>query len=417
MQSNGSRSATKAIFATFVTLLLALAITPQLAQAQKFKVLHRFNGSNGAYPTGGLIRDSAGNFYGMTSQGGSSKTCPYGCGTVFRLTPTGKETVLYSFTGKNGDGEYPASLESPYRDAGGNIYGTTYDGGDFSTCSGYGCGVVFKLSKKGRETVLHTFGRGTDGLSPGSGVVLDAQGNIYGTTEFGGANNGGTLFEVAKGGGYSILHSFDFPGEGTDGSEPVGPLIIDSSGNLYGTTTGGGDFGCGTIFGWDATGNYTIFFGFPCGSGGGDPLGQLLMDSAGNFYGTTKAGGNGGCFDGGGCGVVFKVDSTGAETVLYTFSGGADGRYPFAGVVMDSSGNLYGTTINGGSAGYGVAFKLDPSRNETVLHNFADGSDGGFPDGLIMNPAGRIYGLAAGGGNPKCQEGCGVVFTVTPSSR
>ena len=417
MRSQKPCSTAKAIFATFIIFLLALAFATPPAQAQKFKVLHTFKGSDGAYPTGSLIRDSTGNFYGMTNEGGSSKTCLHGCGTVFRLAPSRDETVLYSFRGKKGDGNYPSSLESPFRDAAGNIYGTTYDGGDLKTCDGYGCGVVFKLDKKGNEAILHKFGNGTDGLEPGSGVVLDAEGNLYGTTEAGGANNGGTLYEVAKGGAYSILHSFDFPGLGTDGSIPVGGLTEDSSGNLYGTTVAGGDSGCGTVFTWNTSGTEAILFSFPCGPGGDGPYGQLLMDNAGNFYGTTKVGGNSGCFDGGGCGVVFKLDSVFAETVLYTFTGGADGEYPFAGLVMDAAGNLYGTTINGGNAGIGVVFEVDPIGDETVLHSFTGGSDGSFPGGLFRGANGDLFGLASSGGNPRCQNGCGTVFRITPSSR
>jgi uncharacterized repeat protein (TIGR03803 family) len=416
MRSKKPFSAGKPTSAIFIMLLLASAIVPTQAQAQKFEVLHTFHGRDGAYPTGGLIRDSAGNFYGITDEGGTSKGCPHGCGTVFELSNSGKEIVLYSFTGKNGDGKYPASEGSPVRDAAGNIYGTTFAGGDLTKC-GDGCGVVFKVNKEGKETILHIFGKGTDGYEPFSGLFLDAKGRLYGTTEGGGANNGGTIFKIAKGGAYSILHSFDFPGMGTDGADPVGPLILDSLGNLYGTTIAGGQNDCGTIFKLDTGGSETVFYSFPCGSGGDGPIGKLLVDGSGNLYGTTKVGGNSGCFNGGGCGVVFKVDSSATETVLYTFSGGTDGRYPFAGLVMDSSGNLYGTTINGGKAGVGVAFKVDTGDNETVLHDFTGGSDGGFPGDLLRGPAGNLYGVAAGGGSPNCQGGCGTVFRITPSSQ
>jgi len=411
MRSKKPFPAGKPIFVIFITLLLVSSIVPTHAQAQKFKVLHTFHGKDGAYPTGGLIRDSDGNFYGITNEGGTSKGCPHGCGTAFEFASSGKETVLYSFTGKNGDGEYPASWVSPVRDAAGNVYGTTSSGGDLTEC-GDGCGVVFELNKEDKETILHIFGKGTDGAEPTSGLIRDAHGNLYGTTEIGGANNGGTLFRITKGGAYSILHSFDFPGMGTDGADPVGPMTQDLSGNLYGTTVAGGENDCGTIFKLDTHKKETVFFSFPCGPGGDGPYGQLLVDSAGNIYGTTKVGGNSGCFDGGGCGVVFKVDSSGTESVLYTFSGGSDGGYPFAGLVKDAAGDLYGTTINGGDAGVGVVFELEASGNETVLHSFTGGSDGSFPGDLFMNSTGNLYGLASGGGNAKCQDGCGTLFRI-----
>ena len=414
MRSKKPFSAGNPAFVIFITLLLASTVVPAQTQAIKFKVIHTFKGSDGAYPTGGLIRDSEGNFYGMTDEGGSSKGCPHGCGTVFELADSGKETVLYSFTGKDGDGEYPASWVSPVRDSAGNIYGTTFDGGDLTTCDGVGCGIVFKLNKEGKETILHTFGKGKDGGEPASGLIEDAHGNLYGTTQIGGTNNGGTLFRITKAGAYSILHNFDFPGMGVDGAEPIAPMTQDLSGNLYGTTLAGGQNDCGTIFKLDTNKKETVFFSFPCGSGGDGPYGQLLVDSAGNVYGTTKVGGNSGCFDGGGCGVVFKVDSSGTETVLYAFSGGSDGRYPFAGLVRDASGDLYGTTINGGDAGLGVVFKLDASGNETVLHSFTGESDGSFPRDLFMNSIGDLYGVAGGGGSLKCQEGCGTLFRINP---
>src|SRR5271166_57287 len=176
MRSENPFSAGKPAFAIFITLLLA-CIAPTPAQARKFKVLHTFKGNDGAYPTGGLIRDSAGNFYGITGEGGNSRGCPHGCGAVFKIAKGGKETVLYSFTDRKGDGKYPASLVSLVRDAAGNLYGTTFAGGDLTTCSGYGCGIAFTIDKSGKETILHTFGHGADGSQPGSGLARDKAGN------------------------------------------------------------------------------------------------------------------------------------------------------------------------------------------------------------------------------------------------
>jgi uncharacterized repeat protein (TIGR03803 family) len=400
--------------AVFALWLIVAGVSAQPAEAQKFEVLHTFHGRDGAYPTGGLIVDTAGNFYGVTDEGGTSNGCPHGCGTVFTLAKNGKETVLYSFTGKNGDGKYPASLESLTRDAAGNLYGTTFEGGDPTTCSGLGCGIVFKLDQNGKETVLHIFGHGKDGLEPASGLVRDAAGNLYGTTEGGGVNNVGTVFKINKTGKYTAVYSFR---GGRDGNAPVGGLIRDSAGNLYGTTFYGGGgctFGCGTVFKLDSKGNETVLYRFTDGADGGFPVGRLLRDAAGNLYGTASGGGNFGCFDGEGCGVVFKLDTTNGESVLYTFTGGADGEHPHAGLVRHSSGNLYGTTLDGGNSGWGVVFKLDTMGTETVLHSFGSGSDGAFPLGLLRDAAGNLYGVAEGGGNLSCQGGCGTVFEVTP---
>ncbi len=419
MQSKRVYSATKAFFAISVIFLLAATLAIQPAQAKtKFKVLHRFNGLDGAYPTGALIRDSAGDFYGITSEGGTSKACPNGCGTLFKLFQSGVETVRYSFTGKK-HGNYPANGMSPVQDAAGNIYGTTYDGGDLTTCDGFGCGIIFKVDKRGSETILHTFGKGTDGGQPASGLVRDSNGNLYGTTESGGANNGGTVFELDRSGNYSLLYSFAFSG-GSDGSVPVGGLVRDPAGNLYGTTLYGGGgctFGCGTVFEINTDGDESILYRFTGGTDGAFPAAGLLRDKAGNLYGTASAGGNSGCFNGEGCGVVFKLDTSGGENVLYSFTGGTDGKYPFSVLVMDESGNLYGTTINGGRAGVGAVFKVNASGSEAVLHSFSGGSDGSFPRDLLRDSVGDLYGLAGGGGNTACQSGCGTVFRISPSVR
>lgn len=169
------------------------------------------------------------------------------------------------------------------------------------------------------------------------------------------------------------------------------------------------------MFKVDSKGNETVLYRFTDGADGGFPVGRLLRDAAGNLYGTASGGGNFGCFNGAGCGVVFKLDTILRETVLYTFSGGVDGEYPYAGLVRDFSGNLYGTTLDGGSAGWGVVFKLDTMGAETVLHSFGGGSDGAYPPGnLLRDSAGNLYGVAGGGGNLSCQGGCGTVFEVTP---
>lgn len=282
-------------------------------------------------------------------------------------------------------------------------------------------------------TVLYNFSynsvTGTP-AGPLSGFVADQAGNLYGTTEYGGTSDLGTVYELLAP-DYSrtlVLHSFR---GGVDGETPQGPVVRHSAGDLYGTTTfgaGSGCYGgCGIVFGIDAKGIEHILHTFTGGADGGEPVGGLVPDSAGNLYGTTALGGVANGCGGYGCGVVFKVDRSGNETVLYTFTGGADGGEPYAGLIRDGAGNLYGTTEVGGDLacpdavpGCGVVFKLDPSGNQTVLYSFTGSADGGGPGGgtLVLDSSGNLYGTATfGGSNPSCTytRGCGVVYQVSPA--
>jgi uncharacterized repeat protein (TIGR03803 family) len=417
-----------------VMLLLAVAATPW-AQAQ-YEVLYRFHGktkADGATPGAGVILDAAGNLYGTTEYGGDINCFPeVGCGVVFKLNPgTGEETVLYTFTGAT-DGAGPnAGL---IRDAAGNLYGTTPEGGHLN-CQALqdlphpkGCGVVFKLDTTGKETVLHSFTGGGDGGVPEANVIRDAAGNLYGTTE-GGGDCCGVVFKLNPDTGEeTVLYAFT---GGTDGGLPLAGVIQDAAGNLYGATVNRGDLncfppnGCGVVFRLDSTGKETALYAFTGGADGAFPFAGVIQDTAGNLYGTTENGGDLTCIVTLGCGVVFRLDTTGKETVLYTFTGGADGGLPAAGVIRDAAGNLYGTTQNGGDLtcgapyGCGVVFKLDTTGKETVLHTFTGGVDGAFPGGLNQDAAGNLYGTTAGGGDPNCSSfvyssGCGVVFKLTP---
>jgi uncharacterized repeat protein (TIGR03803 family) len=245
-------------------------------------VLYTFDGtSTGGFPFAGVIRDSAGNLYGTTASGGD-----FGLGTVFKLDSNRQETLLYSFTG-GADGSEPAS--GPLvQDTEGDLYGTTGSGGDLSSCPPFGCGVVFKLDATGKETVLHTFGGGTDGAAP-SGLVLDPSGSFYGTTSRGGdlaCNSGGgcgTVFKVDRSGSYSVLHSFT--GSPNDGNAPAS-LVEDAEGNLYGVTEGGGKFDRGAVFKLDTKGSEELLHSFPHP---GIPT-SLILDKAGDLYGTTEYG-------------------------------------------------------------------------------------------------------------------------------
>ena len=238
-------------------------------------------------------------------------------------------------------------------------------------------------------------------------MVQDSADNLYGTTPDGGASDAGVVFKVAKHGKETVLYSFT---GGDDGGNPFAGLIRDSAGNLYGTTTYGGDlkcnngYGCGTVFKLGKTGKETVLYSFTESPDGAYPYAGLVRDTKGNLYGTTFFGGASGA------GTVFKVDKTGKETVLYSFTGGSDGKYPYAGLLRDTKGNLYGTTEYGGASSNGTLFKLDTSGTETVLHSFTGGSDGGLPiAGLILDASGNLYGAAQSGG-----DGGGTVFELTP---
>jgi uncharacterized repeat protein (TIGR03803 family) len=385
-------------------------------------VLYSFPGaSDGNSPHAGVIGDGAGNLYGTTAYGGTvAQSCGpsavAGCGVVFKLAPTGHETVLHSFTGGTDGGVPQAGLS---RDSAGNLYGnTSYGGIATGVCAPYGCGVIFRLAPTERETLLYSFTGGSDGANPGGGLIGDLAGNLYGAAGNGGITTGvcmpagcGVVFKLDPAGHETVLYTF--AGQ-PDGSNPWGGVIRDSAGNLYGTTqNGGASGGGGTVFKLDPTGHETVLYSFTGGaSDGGNPQG-VIRDSAGNLYGTTPRGLIGcspilGCFYTGG--TVFKVDPSGHMTVLHAFTGGADGGIPQAGVIRDLAGNLYGTAGNAGPVGGGVVFKLDPTGRYTVVWGFG-GSDGSGPSGsLILDSAGNLYGTTVNGG----PANAGVVYRIKP---
>ena len=332
-----------------------------------------------------------------------------GHGVVFLVTASNQERVQYKFTGGADGGSPQAGL---IRDSSGNFYGTAYSGG------ASGDGVVFKLSALRKETVLHSFS-GADGSHPAASLVRDKAGNFYGTTFYGGtaACGCGTVFKLDTAGTETVLYSFT---GGADGKFPAGRLLLDSAGNLYGTASDGGivncgrfaSHGCGAVFKVDPSGSQTVLYSFTGNGDGGQPHAGLIRDSSGSSYGTTFSAGDlsRNCALNNGCGVVFKLSATGQETALYTFTNGADGANPAADLVRDSAGNLYGTTKLGG-ASYGVVFKVDPSGAETPLHTFS-GNGAGPVAGLIRDSAGNLYGTTALGGAGNSAEG--VVFKLTP---
>ncbi|MGD0190879.1 MAG: choice-of-anchor tandem repeat GloVer-containing protein [Rhizomicrobium sp.] len=406
---------------SFVLIAMSMLCGNLAANAAE-KVLHIFKGGkDGAVPFGGFIADNNGTLYGTTAGGG--RGCKSGgCGTVFSLSPSGKERVLYAFKGgADGAGPYDSSL---LMDQAGNLYGTTIEGGG-CTQQPLGCGTVFKLAPNGTETVLYAFQGGSDGYLPIGGVIADNNGDLFGTTGDGGSYNGecagtgcGTVFEVQPNGNKITLYTFQ---GGSDGAGPDGGLVADTSGNLYGTTSTGGtvggacsdQYGCGTVFKIAPDGTETVLYTFQGGSDGWEPEAGLITDNAGNMYGTTYAGGDNDV------GTVFEITPSGAEAVFYSFGGGSDGANPRAALTIDGSGNLYGTTWIGGdakckkgkngTAGCGTVFKLAPDGTESVLYAFAGQSaSGAFPVAPVLLQGSDLYGTTNGGGN----HNNGVAFSV-----
>jgi len=390
------------------------------ARGQTLTVLHSFGAEHdGYFPDSGVILDASGNVYGETPEGGNQACFGFGCGILFEVTPGGSETILYTFPHEQKN--WPTG--GLIWDSQGNLYGTA-EGLDDVGQNIYG--GVFELAPGGNLTWLALFSSQQNGYHPKSGVILDAQGNLYGATSGGGGFDLGTIFKLAAGGKKSkrqetILHTFT---GGSDGACPETGLIRDGEGNLYGTTAFGGGSGCyfgdgcGTVFKVSAEGEESVLYRFTGEADGEDPQGPLVLDSEGNLYGTANGGGDFSCGEVLGCGTVFELASDGTFTVLYAFTGEPDGAVPFAGLIMDAQGNLYGTTQMGGEYNAGTVFELTPSGTETVLYSFTGGVDGGLPESvLVFDGQGNLYGTTRKGG-VYCQNpyvgGCGTVFKLTP---
>ena len=415
-----------------VTALMLLSAS--VAWSSSVKLLYEFSGRNGRGPSSNLVTDAAGNAYGTVAFGGQSQA-----GGVYQFSPTSGYHAIYGFSGP--DGRQPQG--NLVMDTAGNFYGTTIYGGAYkSGCNNQGCGVVFRLSppKNGgawTETVLYSFSGGDDGANPQAGVILDSAGNLYGTTEFGGSNGLGTVFEVspAQGGTWTeivILSVFE-------GLSPLGSLVFDDAGNLFGTTGSSGPQGGGTVFGLSpgpgGTWTYTLvyaFDGFNGSQDGDGPGAGLIFDNAGNLCGTTEYGGKyrqGGNF---GYGTVFELspnfDGTWTESILYSFAGGSDGAVPQTALAFDPAGNLYGTTLQGGSGGFsclgngcGTVFALVPDGqggwNKRSFHLPGDGHLGVFPSvpGPPLVKNGRVYVTTNDAANQaQCSGTCGTILQFTP---
>ncbi len=410
----GTRFANKARLRLLVVPVAAAvalgAMSTPGAWAATGTVLYAFTGgSDGATPQGALVADSAGTLYGVTTHGGGVDDS----GTVYQLTRSGSgwtETVIHTF--HSADGSWP---EAPLAvDSHGNLYGTAYQGG------AYGHGDVFELSPQAgggwTYSILYSFTGGTDGSLPADGVILDQDGNLYGTAGDGGVDGQGVVFQLAPKGSTgwteTVLHQF--VADGVDGVHPGGrgTLLRDQAGNLYGSTVAGGSANDGVAYELSparGTWTETLLHTFTGGSDGANPLGTLLSDASGNLYGTTSEGGTAGD------GTVFKLTNSGStwtSSVIYNFPGGSSGRFPYAGVIADPAGNLYGTTAGGVQGAGGVVYELSPSGggwSERVLYTVGGAGNGSY-GGLIRDSAGTLYGADAFGG----PSSDGEVFAVTP---
>ncbi len=415
------------LFFMFLVLLL-MTLTAQPAQAQTFKVIHTFTGgTDGTSPYAGLTMDAAGSFYGTTAEGGvKGSNCYNGCGVVFKLSRKGSGWILnplYNFQGGL-DGAIPTSRVILGPD--GSLYGTTGYGGLGTCYDQQGCGTVFRLRPPASackaalcpwtETVLYRFTGGADGACPGD-LAFDQTGNLYGVTWAGGQYGFGTVFQITSStGGWtqSVLYNF---GGGDAGQNPVG-VIFDKAGNLYGST-GGSGAQPGTIYqlqpsqsGWSER----VLHRFDGYDGAGPN--PLMFAQSGNLYSTTAAGG---CCQGGTAFMLSPGSGGWMFNLLYSFAGRGGGGWGFGGPsaspVMDANGNLYGPTRYGGAYQAGAIFMLSPSGDEwtyTSIHDFAGGSDGAEPRGsLIFDSYGNLYGTASGGGSCPPYV-CGVIFEITP---
>jgi uncharacterized repeat protein (TIGR03803 family) len=379
--------------------------------AQTFHRMHAFDITDGQNP-GGLVQGADGNLWGTTEFGGTA-----GYGTIFQITIRGKLTTIYSFCFQTlcADGSYPVGALIQSSD--GNFYGATNAGG----AAGYGS--IFRLKPAGVLTTLYSFCAQRypvcpDGYGPFAGLVRARNGNFYGTTENGGANNYGTVFSITASGTLTTLHSFN----NTDGAFPVAPLVEASDGNLYGTTSDGS--GAGTIFRITPDGTLENLYTFCSLSGcadGEDPVAGLIEGSDGYLYGTTNGRTSG-------YGTVFKITLDGTLTTLHSFCslGCRDGAYPNSPVIQASDGNFYGTTSGYGARGGGTVFEITSHGTLTTLYFFCQTKgcqDGDGPDALIQATNGTFYGLTRTGGQfDACGGfGCGSVFSfatgLQPSSQ
>ncbi len=377
-------------------LCLAVLIFPvTLLNAQTATTLYTFSGgSDGSYPKSTLIMDPAGNLYGTTTASGAA-----GNGTVFKIDTSSTFSVVHSFGSGEGHPVYGLVMDSS-----GNLYGATFNGG------ASGLGTVFKIDSAGTYSVLHDFD-GAGGSNPYGPLSLDSAGNLYGTASAGGTSGLGTVFEIDASNNYSVLHNF--AGGSTDGSTPQSGMVIDSSGNLFGTTYKGGPADAGTIFEISSTSSFSVLYSFAGTGDGGNPVAAPVIDSSGKLYVTTSTGGTG--YSGGsGFGTLFEYIPGSGGFAYLRFAGGTDGATPYSTPVVDAYGNLYGTTYYGGSGDVGTIYGLNLNFPDTysVLYNFSN-AGGADPGGAFVDTHGYLYGVTTNGGSLQY----GTVYRYTLAAR
>jgi uncharacterized repeat protein (TIGR03803 family) len=383
-------------------LFVLWATTTVTLPAQTFKTLHNFDNTDAALPWATLVQGNDGNFYGTTQNGGNT-ACALGCGTIFKITPNGKLTT-FSFDGTNGSQPIAGLVQS----ANGDFYGVTTTGGANNA------GTVFKFTPNGGLTTLYSFNPNT-GYGPLGGLVLANDGNFYGTASSGGPPTGqctpngcGTIFKITPKGTYTTLHHFNgIP----DGGLPLATMTQAPNGILYGTASALGNAGnYGTVFTITPKGTFTVVHQFD-NTDGAYPFGGLMLGTDGNFYGQTDLGG---ASDNGAYGTVYKMTPSGKVTTLHSFEQ-TDGDNPISNLVQGTDGNFYGTAAYGGLyPNFGTVFKITSSGKFTTLHNF-DSTDGSYLyAGLIQATNGKFYGATyAGGSSSACPFGCGTIFSMS----
>lgn len=405
-----------------IVILVLSAFLPIPLNAQNYcgpVTVVNFNSSNGAYPAAGVAFDGQGNMYGTTAGGGTVSGGGTATGTIWKYTPSTGLTTLFTFSGSSSPSNNGYDAGSPLLiDSQGNLYGSTSGGGNnFSLGSQSGYGTLFKLSSSGQFTELHQFS-GTDGMSPRGSLVMDSQGNLWGATAYGGSafnnlgNSGyGTVFKYSGG---TVTNPVSFTA--SNGEYPQAGLTTDGT-NYYGTTSGGGVYGYGTLFQYNSTtGQLTTLFNFNLNPNGSGPLADVLYDGKGNLYGTTSQGGSHSSASNACCGTVWKYSiSTGQLTTLVNFDGdtvAADGIYPAGGVTLDSNGNLVGTTEQGGTFSDGIVYEYSSKGVLSTLVTF-NGANGQSPEGnLVFDSSGNLWGVTNSGGSP----GYGIVYNLTPNT-